>query len=251
MKYRFVLVTLAALSLIVFTAISYAQDVRTIFVGPELVDCVGLGPQKCMVVKEPQDADWTYFYDGIQGFGFKAGYEYELEVMVTEISDPPADASSLAYELIEIVAKNPVAKNVMHIPYKGLCAPGFASSGETCTLDKRCGLGIYPGKICAIDGKIQPYLKPAQQGEAGIIATEVICAEPLQLIFKHDGSPVCVKPESVSKLEKRGWSMSPPIVVCALHYEPVCGVNEQTYGNMCMLNADHVAIKSTGECKKD
>ena len=251
MKYKFLLFVLAASLLVTFTATSYAQGIKTIFVGPELVDCVGVGPQKCMTVKKSGDSDWTYFYSKIQGFNFEPGYEYELEVRVTQVDDPPADASSLKYELIKVVTKNPVIKNVLHIPYKGLCAPGFVSLGDICVLNDRCGPGAYPGKICIIDGKTQPYLRPAQQGNAGIAADEVVCAESLQLIFKHDNSPSCVKPESVSKLESRGWSTSPQAVACTLQYAPVCGVNGETYGNMCMLNADHVAIKNTGECKKE
>ena len=95
----------------------------------------------------------------------------------------------------------------------------------------------------------QPYLRPLQQGNAGIAARDVICAEPLQLVFKYDRSPACVKTESISKLENRGWNTTPPVVACTLEYSPVCGVNEKTYGNMCMLNSEHVAMKHMGECK--
>lgn len=77
----------------------------------------------------------------------------------------------------------------------------------------------------------------------------MICAESLQLIFKHDMSPACVKPESVLHLETRGWHTSPPAIPCTLEYSPVCGVNEKTYGNMCMLNAEHMIMKNVGECK--
>ena len=139
-------------------------------------------------------------------------------------------------------------KSMHHMPYKGMCAPGFASLGNICVLNDRCGPGAYPGKVCAIDGKTQPYLKPLHQGHAGIAAKDVICAEPLQLIFQQDITPACVKPESVSKLETRGWSTSLPVIACTLEYSPVCGVNEKTYGNMCMLNADHMAMKNKGEC---
>ena len=141
-------------------------------------------------------------------------------------------------------------KSMHHMPHKGMCAPGFASLGNICVLDDRCGPGAYAGKVCTMDGKTKPYLKPLHQGHAGIAASDVICAEGKKLMFKHhDASPACVNTSSVVKLEMRGWSTTTPIVACTLQYAPVCGTNEKTYGNMCMLNADHVAVKHEGECK--
>ena len=244
-----ILLIVFSLSLVsVFTPAIYAEEIKTIFVGPELMDCVGIGPQKCMLVRESPDKKWTYFYDNINGFDFEKGYEYELQVQITQIDNPPADASSLRYELVEITSKNQIAKSMRHAPYNGLCAPGFVSLGQICVLNDRCGPGAYPGKVCVMDGEQQPYLKPIHQGKAGIAANEVICAEPLQLVFKHDISPACVKPESIPKLESRGWHTSPPAVACNLMYAPVCGINEKTYGNMCMLDSEHVAMKHKGEC---
>ena len=240
--------------LIILVPVSYAEETKTIFVGPQLVDCVGVTLQKCMMIKESSDSEWTYFYDKIRGFDFEPGYEYKLQVAVTEVENPPADASSLNYELVSVISKiqTPAIEKInRHIPYQDLCAPGFVSLGQICVLNDRCGPGAYPGKVCMIDGKTQPYLRPLQQGNVGIAATDVICAEPLQLVFKQDITPACVKSESVSKLENRGWSTTPPVIACTLQYAPVCGVNEKTYGNMCMLNADHVAIKHQGECKAE
>lgn len=136
-----------------------------------------------------------------------------------------------------------------HVPYNNTCAPGFVPLGKICVLNDRCGAGAYPGKICIMDGVKQPYLRPAQQGNAGISAKDVICAEDKQLMFKSDATPVCVKPKSVDKLEKIGWRSEIPPIACTLEYAPVCGVNEKTYGNMCALTADHVVMKNKGECK--
>ena len=236
---------------------TYAEETKTIFIGPSLMNCVGVGPQVCMMIKESPDSDWTYFYDSIEGFEYEEGFEYKLEVSITEIENPPADASSLKYELVKTVYKNPSpdAKpefmpydKTRHIPYDGLCAPGFVPLNEICVLDDRCGPGVYPGKICTMDGKTKSYLKPSQQGNAGIAASDVICAEQLRLIFKSDGSPACVKPESIQKLEDRGWSQFPVISMCTLEYNPVCGVNNKTYGNMCMLESERIAMKHKGEC---
>ncbi|MBE9473553.1 MAG: DUF4377 domain-containing protein, partial [Chloroflexi bacterium] len=40
---------------------------KTIYVGSELVDCVGVGPQTCMLVKENPEDEYTFFYDQIEG----------------------------------------------------------------------------------------------------------------------------------------------------------------------------------------
>ena len=39
--------------------------------------------------------------------------------------------------------------------------------------------------------------------------------------------------------------------MCTLEYAPVCGVDNQTYGNMCMLNASGIDLAHEGECKPD
>ena len=140
-------------------------------------------------------------------------------------------------------------KSTHHIPYKGVCAPGFTSLGEICVLNDRCGPGAYPGKVCTMDGKTQPYLKPIHQGHAGISADNIICAEGKHLMFKqHDASPACVNSHSVEKLKHRGWDIEKPGIACTKEYNPICGTDNKTYGNMCMLNAEHVVMKHKGEC---
>ncbi len=75
------------------------------YVGPELVPCVGVGETECMMVSETAHGEYLLFYDVIEGFEFKPGIKYTLDVAVTEIPNPPADASALAYRLIRVVAE--------------------------------------------------------------------------------------------------------------------------------------------------
>ncbi|PIY88178.1 MAG: hypothetical protein COY74_09680, partial [Nitrosopumilales archaeon CG_4_10_14_0_8_um_filter_34_8] len=37
-------------------------------------------------------------------------------------------------------------------------------------------------------------------------------------------------------------------VACTMQYDPVCGVDNVTYGNACMLGAANVKLAYTGEC---
>ncbi len=82
-----------------------APEEKILFVGPEKAECVGVGPMECYLVKEEPDDEWQYFYDQIEGFEWEPGYTYELRVAVHPVENPPADASSLRYELIEVVDK--------------------------------------------------------------------------------------------------------------------------------------------------
>jgi len=88
--------------------ISDAEESKTILINSYLVDCVGVGPQKCMEVRDDPYSEWNNFYDNIEGFTFTEGYTYELSVKITNIENPPADASSKKYELLEIIKKNPI-----------------------------------------------------------------------------------------------------------------------------------------------
>ena len=84
-------------------------EMKTLYVGPELVECVGVGPMQCMQVKEDPNGEYQNFFNPIEGFTFEPGYTYELRVNVTTIANPPADGSSLRYTLVEVVSKTAVA----------------------------------------------------------------------------------------------------------------------------------------------
>lgn len=112
---------LIALSLIVvavglFVACSNENAVeKTIFVAPQKVECVGEGPQECFLIKESADDDWQFWYFPIEGFDFEQGFLYELQVKETTVENPPADASSVTLELVEVVNKEPVAIKTVFI----------------------------------------------------------------------------------------------------------------------------------------
>ena len=84
-------------------------EVMTLWVGAESVRCVGVGPRTCLRVRREPGADWELFYDAIQGFDHEPGVRYELLVRVRERRNPPADASSLRYELVEVRSRQPVS----------------------------------------------------------------------------------------------------------------------------------------------
>ena len=83
------------------------EEVR-MFVGPEKVPCEGAGPMECLQVKYSPEDEWQLFYNTIEGFQWEPGFFYELRVNVYQVENPPADGSSLRYELVEVVSKIPV-----------------------------------------------------------------------------------------------------------------------------------------------
>lgn len=138
-----------------------------------------------------------------------------------------------------------------HMSHMGMCGPGFASLDGMCVLDDRCGPGAYAGKVCIMDGVMKQYLRPLQQKYAGISVDEIICAEGKQVLFKSsDATPICVNSHSIEKLIQRGgWQSEKPAIACTMEWAPICGVDGMTYGNMCNLKSQHMAMKHQGECK--
>ena len=100
MKYLFLLMIMAC------TSNTEVQS-KMLIVADHLENCVGVGPQSCMLVKENPEEEWTYFYDQIEGFEYEEGYTYELLVNEIPVPNPAADASSLRYELKNIISKTP------------------------------------------------------------------------------------------------------------------------------------------------
>ncbi len=84
-------------------------NIKTIFVGSERVECVGVAPQECYLVRESQDEEYRFFYDEIEGFTFEPGFEFELLVEEITVEDPPADASSMRWVLVEEVSRTAVS----------------------------------------------------------------------------------------------------------------------------------------------
>ena len=70
--------------------------------------CQGLIEMQCLLVQEGDQIGtdrWEIFYTTIDGFDYEEGFLYDLDVKITEIENPPADASSLRYELIKLIEK--------------------------------------------------------------------------------------------------------------------------------------------------
>ena len=83
------------------------EELLTLYVAPYTATCVGVDVQRCLLVKQAPEAEWTFFYDGIEGFTYEPGFAYTLRVARRHVPNPPADGSSVAYRLITVLAKVP------------------------------------------------------------------------------------------------------------------------------------------------
>ena len=96
----------AALAItMIAVACAFSDDTTTLvlIVGPELKDCVGVGPMKCLEV------NGELFYETIEGFDHEEGFIYRLKIerynAWPDDEEPPQDASIYGYRLIEVMSK--------------------------------------------------------------------------------------------------------------------------------------------------
>ncbi len=99
--------TLASVALgVALTGCSDSTDTTRLWIGPDRVECEGVAPMMCLQVAESEDGDYQLFYDTIKGFNYQEGTSYVIDVSITEVENPPADASSLQYTMVEIVEES-------------------------------------------------------------------------------------------------------------------------------------------------
>jgi hypothetical protein len=81
---------------------------KTVFVAAETQPCIaGVARTTCLQVRESEDQPWTLHYFGYEGFEHQPGVAYRLRVRGTPVANPPADASSVHWSLIEILDQKP------------------------------------------------------------------------------------------------------------------------------------------------
>jgi hypothetical protein len=129
---------------------SLTFEEKTIFIGPEKAECVGVGPMECYLVKENPEDKWQYFYNSIQGFEWEAGYTYKLRVAIYPVENPPADASSLRYELLEVVNKTETPSETRTVmPYIHIEEPAAGSEldASKAILVRGMGGALFEGNV--------------------------------------------------------------------------------------------------------
>jgi hypothetical protein len=105
---------------------------HTAVIAADRVPCVGVAFQLCLQVSE-DGGPFLYFYDGIDGYQHRWGVETRMSYLVSTVDDPPADGSSLSYELdaIETEVTDPVGTSY-ELPFH---EPGYFAAAGTGQLD--------------------------------------------------------------------------------------------------------------------
>ena len=99
--------TLASVALgVALSGCSDSTDTTRLWIGPDRVECEGVALMMCLQIAESEDGDYQLFYDTIEGFDYQEGTSYVIDVSITEVENPPADASGLQYTLVEIVEES-------------------------------------------------------------------------------------------------------------------------------------------------
>lgn len=68
--------------------------------------------QPVLLVKANDETSWRAVYEGIEGFDYEPGYEYKLRIKAKQLPEPPQDASSVRYSLLELISKTPARSSI-------------------------------------------------------------------------------------------------------------------------------------------
>ena len=83
-----------------------AERVRTYEVAEATVPCNSIGgPSVCLSVRTPPEVAWRVLFGVVEGFTHEAGYRYVLRVAERPVRNPPPDAPSTQYRLVEVVSR--------------------------------------------------------------------------------------------------------------------------------------------------
>lgn len=111
-------------------------------------------------------------------------FAQETPVNATDSNDVSSNSTSVEIEDGVMMSDNPTETNA-------------TSTNSTSTEDD----------VMVTEDEIPPaVLSPLKQIESGIVPENVVCKEGLELVFKLNGQPACVKTTSVQKLIAWGWT---------------------------------------------
>jgi len=210
MKIIITLISLASLAVVLSSCARGAQPAveKTVYVGPEMIDCVGVAPQKCLLVKENPQDEYRMFYDTIEGFEFEPGYVYELVVMEGVVENPPADASAIKWTLVEVVSKTPIVSTLEGVLWgmvSYLNAGGDlvdALPGSTVTAEFKVGQVSGNGGCNNYFGSAEITGDQIKIGQLG--STEMYCGEPQGLMEQESGYLAALQ-KAASYKAGAGW----------------------------------------------
>ena len=82
------------------------QDI-IVNVAGQRAPCTGVAPMLCLQVRTQPGAAWQLHYSDIEGFDWQSGTEYVIRVREEAVANPPADAPSKRWVLLEVLESGP------------------------------------------------------------------------------------------------------------------------------------------------
>ncbi len=78
---------------------------KIVYIDAQRVECSGVGKMQCYRWRESPDAPWQLWYGPIEGLDFESGVSYKLRVREYQVPNPPADASAIRWQLLDVVER--------------------------------------------------------------------------------------------------------------------------------------------------
>lgn len=78
---------------------------KIVYIDSQRVECSGVGKMQCYRWRESPDAPWQLWYGPIEGLDFEPGVRYKLRVREYQVPNPPADASTIRWQLLDVVER--------------------------------------------------------------------------------------------------------------------------------------------------
>lgn len=88
---------------------SGCADTKEVEINHHRAVCFAVAETLCKQTRAPGADHWQHMYEGIGGFLPQWGHRYRITMTTTEVSDPPADGSSIQYDLVEVLEDEKVA----------------------------------------------------------------------------------------------------------------------------------------------
>ena len=133
--------TLVLLALMV----SSCSENKIIYVAPGLQNCENQDDKKCLMIKENKEDDWQEFAGKIEGFDYKEGFLYKIEVKISKVKGS-TEKEALKYELVKVIYQESSKQAIVPTPILEGTWSVIRLSGLT-TLEKQPSIHFKEGKI--------------------------------------------------------------------------------------------------------
>ena len=162
-----------------------SKEIVVLKVNAEEVECHGAhGKQNCLQIKElGKDREWQNQYEGVEGFDFKPGFVYNLQVEKIVLKNPPQDVGDTFYKLLKVIKKEKPITDAELSDYATLIVTKIENGrdGYTSTLKNEKG-GLYTCTI-SIPNLEDNYVR-LEIGDKVKIAGDYAESDPVQIFAK-------------------------------------------------------------------